>query len=247
MNRLEPLIFSDPLIAVAVLAIVFAGSIVQAGLGMGFGLTVAPTLALIDPALVPATALYLGMATSAVAAWNERQSIVWREVNIGTAGRIVGILIGLSILLKLTDLSAFSLIFGTIILVAVVISIAGWQLALNTRNLVAMGFVSGLMGIITSVGAPPLALIYQSQNPKAARPTLAAFFMIGCAVSLTLLYATGLTGLTSFLAALFVAPAAVAGTWAGRRGRGRFDARYRPFLLMVAGVASILLILRGLT
>lgn len=246
MTTLEPLIFSDPLAAIAVLAIVFAGAVVQAGLGMGFGLTVAPALALIDPALVPASALYMGTATAAIGAMNERSGIVWREVGIGMAGRFAGIIAGLAVLISITDLSTFSLIFGCIILAAVLISVAGWQLALNTANLLGMGFVSGLMGIVTSVGAPPLALIYQSQDPAAARPTLAAFFMFGGALSLALLYASGLAGLTSFLGALFIAPAAFLGTFMGRRSRGRFDARYRPILLVIAGAASILLILRGI-
>ena len=102
----EPLVFQSLWIALAVIAIVFTGSIVQAGLGMGFGLTVAPILALLDPVLVPICALYLGMATSIAGAWNERANIVWREVNICISGRILGILVGLYILLGLTSINA---------------------------------------------------------------------------------------------------------------------------------------------
>ena len=247
MLEFEPQVFQSFWIALAVIAIVFAGSIVQAGLGMGFGLTVAPILALLDPVLVPICALYLGMATSIAGAWNERANIVWREVNICISGRILGILVGLFILLGLTSIKTFSLVFGIVILFAVLLSAVGWQLVLNMRNLFAMGVVSGFTGVITSVGAPPLALIYQNQPATKSRATLATFFALGGFISLVVLYSAGLGSLAHFWLALFMAPPAVLGTMAGRRLKSGFDRRYRVFLLGIAVVASLMLIYRGLS
>lgn len=229
------------------MAIVFAGAIVQAGLGMGFGLTVAPILALLDPVLVPASALYLGTATSVAGAWSERSNIVWREVTTCLLGRVIGILFGLYILVGLTGLKTFSLVFGVIILFAVLLSAAGWKLALNLQNLFSMGVVSGFTGVITSVGAPPLALIYQHQPALQSRATLATFFASGGFISLVALHVVGLANLTHFWLALFMAPAAIAGTLAGRRLKTGFDRRYRVFLLGIAVVASLMLIYRGLS
>ena len=247
MLEIEPQLLQSVWIAVAVLMIVFAGSVVQAGLGMGFGLTVAPILALLDPVLVPVSALYLGTATSIAGAWSERNSIIWKEAGICLVGRVSGIFVGLYVLLGLTSLATFSLVFGSVILFAVVLSIAGWQLALNMRNLFAMGVVSGFTGVITSVGAPPLALIYQNQPARQTRPTLATFFALGGAASLLVLHGAGLANLTHLWLALFMAPAAILGTWYGRRLKGRFDSRYRVFLLGIAALASVLLIFRGLS
>lgn len=242
----EPLLFSQPLIALTVFAVVFMGSVVQAGLGMGFGLMVAPILALLDPALVPAAALYLGTLTSVFGATAERNNIAWKQVGIGMIGRASGILAGTVVLLQIADRGMFSLIFGCLILMAVALTAFGWNMKLKASNLIGMGVISGFMGVITSVGAPPLALIYQSQDPKFARPTLAAFFAIGGALSLLSLYITGYAGWDDLWMALFMLPASLAGTWAGRVTRGRFDKRYRPALLVIAGLASILLIARGL-
>lgn len=51
---------TNPWLLTAVLAIVFFASIVRFGLGMGFGLTAAPLLAVVDLQLVPAiTAMVL--------------------------------------------------------------------------------------------------------------------------------------------------------------------------------------------
>ncbi len=225
----------------------FAGAIVQAGLGMGFGLAVAPLLALLDPALVPASALYLGMATALFGAIRERENIAWSQVGVGMLGRSSGILCGVVALIYMTDRSTFQLVFGLLIAFGVLLSAFGWQLKLTLGSLVSMGGISGLMGVITSVGAPPLAIIYQNEDPKTARPTLAAFFAFGGAISLTALYLTGWAGLREFWMACAMAPAAILGTLVGRGLKGRFDASYRPLLLVVAGIASVLLIMRGVS
>ena len=247
MPGIEPLVFQSLWVAIAVLAIVAMGSVVQAGLGMGFGLTVAPVLALIDPALVPAPALYLGMSTAIIGAVSESRSISWKQVGTGMIGRTVGIVSGVVLLTLLVDRTSFQLLFGILIAAAVALSIIGWKLKLSIASLLSMGWISGFMGVITSVGAPPLALIYQEQPSETARPTLAAFFAFGGFISLVALYSTGWAGIREFYLALFMAPAAIIGTLFGRHVREKFDANYKPALLFVAGTASILLIIKGLS
>lgn len=247
LAELEPHIFASVWVALAIAFIVFSGSVVQAGLGMGFGLTVAPVLALIDPVLVPVPALFMGTATAIWGAVGERANIVWKEVGIGMAGRASGILIGTFVLLQMTSRSTFSLVFGIIIMFAVGLSLAGWRLPLTIRNLMAMGFVSGFTGVITSVGAPPLALIYQHRPATETRATLATFFAIGGMASLSVLYVSGWANLSHLWIALFMVPPAFVGTVIGRRVRGRFDKRYRHFLLGIAALASVLLIIRGVS
>lgn len=226
--------------------IVAIAAIVQFGLGMGFGLTAAPLLALLDPNLVPAPALFLGMLTSAWGAWNERTAIRWDEVGIGTIGRVVGVAAATATLALLAGQDAFQLIFGVMIGIAVALSASGWRLAFTRVSLVAMSTLSGLMATITSVGAPPLALIYQDRPAREARPTLAAFFAVGCAVALAGLFATGLAGSHDVVLAALMLPPMAAGLFIARHLKGRFDKRYRPALLTVAGLAAIMLIFRGL-
>lgn len=247
LAELEPHVFASVWVTMAIVLIVMSGSIVQAGLGMGFGLTVAPVLALIDPVLVPVPALFMGTVTAIMGAMAERNNVVWREVGIGMTGRTTGILIGSVALLQMTSQSTFSLVFGVIILLAVALSLAGWRLQLTIRNLLAMGFVSGFTGVVTSVGAPPLALIYQHRPAVETRATLAAFFAFGGMMSLIVLYASGWATLSHLWIAMFMAPPAFIGTLIGRKLRGRFDKRYRYFLLAIAAFASVLLIIRGMS
>ncbi|MEZ5873068.1 MAG: sulfite exporter TauE/SafE family protein [Nitratireductor sp.] len=228
------------------MACVIAASVVQFGLGMGFGLTAAPLLALIDSQLVPASTLFIGFASSAWGAWGERSEIVWGEVWLAACGRAIGVVVAIGVLSLLTSRDTFTLVFGIMIAIAVLMSIAGWRIPLTRKSLLAMAILSGAMGTITSVGAPPLAIVYQDRPSRAARPTLAAFFAIGCAMSLAGLYASGWAGQSDFLLALFMVPGMVVGALIASRLRDRFDRRYRPALLAISGAAAIILIFRAL-
>lgn len=239
-------LLADPLTLTAILAIVVLAAVIQFGLGMGFGLFAAPLLALIDPLLVPAPTLFLGMATSGLTAVRERSAIVWPEVWIAALGRIVGMLAATALLAALTDRETFSLVFGLMLALAVAMSLLGLRLPFSRPALGAMGGVSGLMGTITSVGAPPLAILYQDRSSTRARPTLAAFFSIGCAISLVGLFAAGWATWADAILALVMAPGMLVGGLISARLRGAFDARFRPFLLAISGLAALILILRGL-
>ena len=246
VNPFDLPIFDRPLVIFAVALVVVAGAIVQSGLGMGFGLMAAPLLALIDPSLVPAPALFISLVTGLVVACRERAGIVWPEVGIGAFGRLIGVVAGTVLLARIGDGKMFQLVFGLLIGLAVVLSAGGWRLAFSWRSLNAMGVVSGLMGTITSVGAPPLAIIYQDRDPRTARPTLAAFFAAGCALSLLGLAVAGLTGWRDLMLGVLMLPPMIVGFLLAGLFRGRFDRGYRPALLAIAGFAALGLIWRGL-
>lgn len=246
MPEAGSLLAASPWVIAGALVVVFFAAIVQIGLGMGFGLTAAPLLALLDPALVPAPMLVLGFVTASWGAWRERGGIVWREVGLGSVGRIAGVAGGALVLAVLVDHKTFLLIFGGLIALAVILSASGWRLAFTARSLLAMSTVSGLMGTITSVGAPPMALIYQHRGVAHARPTMSAFFALGCLLSLGGLFASGWAGPRDLVLALALAPAMLAGLVAAGLMRGRFDTRFRPALLVISGSAAVMLILRGL-
>ncbi|MFP1630487.1 TSUP family transporter [Zhengella sp. ZM62] len=236
-----------PWVAAAVVLIATVAAVVQFGLGMGFGLTAAPLLALIDPELVPVSTLYLGFAASAWTAFDERRAIVWPEVWTAAIGRLAGVLVATAVLVWISDRKAFSLVFGLMVGLAVILSVAGWRLRFGRASLLSMAAVSGLMGTITSVGAPPLAIVYQDRPAAQARPTLAAFFAIGCVLSLAALYLSGWAGLRDLALALIMVPGMLAGWIIARLLAGRFDRRYRPALLAVAGIAAVILVIRGLS
>lgn len=243
---MDPILAGSPLLLAAVLSIVFVAAIVQAGLGMGFGLAAAPLLALLDSALVPAPVLILGFASSLWVAVQAPPLIRWAEVWIGTAGRVTGVALATTFLVAASDPRAFSLAFAAMIGIAVALSAAGWRLGFSRPKLVALATLSGLMGTLTSVGAPPLALIYKERPPREARATLAAFFTLGCTASLAGLWGAGRLGWGDLGLAALMAPAMVAGLWTAGRFSGAFDRRYRGLMLAASALAAVLLTVRAL-
>ncbi len=235
----------SPATMVFAAVIIILGCIIQSGLGMGFGLMVAPLMALIDQQLVPAPTLFLGLFTALWGAWLDRSHIRWNEVWLAGAGRTAGVLVGLLLIFWLSGAGGFSLLFGIMVLSAVVLSVTGHALPFNWLSLSAMGLVSGTMGTITSVGAPPLALVYQGREPQASRATLAAFFALGCAVSLAGLFVSGFAGVRDVYLALAMVPPMVFGMWFAQRFKTGFVRWYRPWLLCVAGAAGLLLMAKG--
>ena len=239
-------VYLPSILAIALMClIVLIASVIQASLGMGYGLTAAPLLALVDPVFVPAATILVGLMTSSMGAWSERSSINWSEVKYVSSGRLPGAAVAGFLLSIIANTSVFMIVFGAGVGFAVLLSAFNRTLAKTPVTLSTMGAISGLMGTITGVGAPPLALIYQGSYAGDARPTLAAIFAVGCFVSAVVLAIIGWMGIRELLLCALMIPPMAAGTYIGRRTHGLIDRRYRTALLSIAGVASVTLIARG--
>ena len=241
------LILYSPGQTAIIVVIIFLAAIIQVVLGMGFGMMAAPLAALIDPSLVPAPVMIAGMVTACWTAWVERRDIIWQEVGFGTTGRLFGIFAAVLVLSHVAGGKTFLLVFGVLTGLAVIISASGWRMRFDMPNLVGISVVSGFMGTITSVGAPPLAVLYAGQPAQTSRATLSAFFAFGAIMSLSAQFGTGLAGRAELIHGLMMLVPMLAGIAAAARIKSRFDRRYRTALLAVAGMASVLLIYRGLS
>lgn len=242
---METLLASPSLLALACV-LVLLGTLVQAGLGMGFGLFAAPLLALIDPVFVPVPAIYMGLLVSSYVVIGQRRLVRWREVRLGLGGRLFGVMLATLLLGVIADERTFQLLFGCMILLTLLLSLCGWHMKIGRVSLFGMGQLSGFMGTITSVGGPPMALLYQHQSAAEARPTLAAFFTLGGVMSLAGLYLSGWAGWAETLATLVLLPPMLLGLFVSRYLRGAFDRSFRPWLVGISAAAAALLIYRGL-
>ena len=227
-------------------AIVVLAVVVQTTTGMGFGLTAAPLLAMIDTRMVPVPILVLGMVTAIIAASKERQIARFDEAGWGLAGRFAGMIIALGLLVLWPDRSSFALMFSVGILLAIAMSIAGLRFELSRRSLLAMGTLSGLMGTITSVGAPPMALIYQNVRAEHARATLNTFFAAGAAISFLGLLVIGRVTMSDVILVAFLAPVMLATTYFAPRLNASVARRYRPVVLSLSAIAAVNLLFRAL-
>ncbi|MDM8349053.1 sulfite exporter TauE/SafE family protein [Pseudomonas sp. sp1636] len=228
------------------LLIVLGGSLVQGLLGIGFGLLAAPLLYLLDPGYVPGPVLLLGFLLACCMLLGHRQALAWRRPLPAILARLPGAWCG-GLLLGLLPSAWLGLLLGACVLLATVSSYRWLEVRCNPHNLALAGFCSGLLGTATSVGGPPMALVYQTRERLGARDELAAFFLLTTPVSLLVLLYQGRLPLDYLHSTLKLAPGVLAGYALARCLDGRFDTRSpRRLLLLLSLLAAGGLLMRSL-
>jgi len=110
-----------------------------------------------------------------------------------------------------------------------------------------VGLVSGFAGTATSIGGPPMAILYQRHPPRQIRTTLAVYFMIGAGLSLAGLGLAGQLDMHRALLAACLAPVLPVGAVLGRTLRSRLPAhRVRPAVLAVCAASATALLVKSL-
>lgn len=225
---------------------VFVGALVQGSAGIGLGAIAAPVLLLISPLLVPGPLLALGALLSALISAREWRSIDRKGLSIALLGRMAGAIVA-GATLSMIPLAGYDLLFGVLVLSAVVLSTTGWRVSPTARNLLTAGAASGFMGTLTAIGAPPMALVYQHGAPATLRSTLAAYFVLGASFSIVVLAAVGKFGAAQIEASLLFLPSLAAGFWASNHIIPHMSSdRARRAVLWVVGASALVLIFKAL-
>ena len=220
-------------------AMVLVGACLQGVGGLGFAMFSAPLAALFFPELVPGPLITLACPLSLMAALRERQAIDWGQAGTWLAGRVAGTA-GAAWCLALLSADTLALLFALLILAAVALSVGGWRVEPNRRNVLVAGIASGVMGTITSAGAPPFAIALQRQRAEVLRATLGCIFFAGSAVSLATLAAIGRMGRHELLLAVLLAPWMLVGfSVSGRLSALLRQRSPRPLLLGLATAGAL--------
>jgi hypothetical protein len=102
---------------------------------------------------------------------------------------------------------------------------------------------AGTTGTATSIGGPPIGLVYQQETGPRIRATLSLYFVVGNLLALAALAAAGHLPGRALSAGLLLAPCAMAGFVIASRLRGFLDrGRIRVAVLLVAAASAIILI-----
>lgn len=229
------------------LLIVMSGIILQTWVGIGFGLLAAPILYLIDPAYIPVPVLILGFSLSLLLVLNQRKLLCWRRILPAIIARFPGCWCG-ALLLVAAPPYLLSILFGCVLLMAVLISIFTCKITLNPTTLSLGGFFSGLVGTATSVGGPPIALVYQDVDRITARNELAAFFLIGTPISILFLALQGRVDMSSLLLSLKMLPGVLVGFGVARLCDNRISvSSTKPVLLFISSASAIMILYKGIS
>jgi len=225
--------------------VVFA-SVLQVSIGMGFGMLASPLIALVKPDLVPGSILAMGLFVAFSGAWRERRNISHNELKLGVVGRVIGSIMAFGLLIIIPNVESFLIVFGVLMLVAIGMAAFGQNITFTDKSLLNLSILSGLMGSITAVGAPPMALIYHDRDPSIVRPTLNAFFFSGSVLGLISLGFSGWISTQDFIAAMIFLPAMFIGILISAPFKKLPSGVLSKLLLGMSALASIMLIFRGL-
>ena len=229
-----------------VFAITTFAACVQGAVGFGVSLISAPLIVMIDPGFVPGPMIAAGTFLTILIAVRERNSIHKAGLAWALGGRVPGIGAAL-VLLSVVPKDKMGLLVGWAVLIAVVLSVAGWRVEVRPVNLFLAGSLSGLMGTSASIGGPPMALLYQRNPGPEFRGTMSAYFVVGGLSSLTALFFAGRFHAYEARLALYLLPGIITGfllllrfaIWLDRR-RGLA----RACILGLCAVAGIVNVVR---
>lgn len=236
----------SPIGFVAIFVTVFAGALVQGSIGFGLNLIAVPVIAVYQPAVLPAASIIFALPMTLGSALRERTQIDRNAVLWTTLGRLPGIVLGAWVVSRLST-EALSLVIGAIVLFAVVMSLTTMRITIDRRSQATAGFLGGLMGTASSIGGPPLALLYQYEPGPTMRATLGAAFLIGSGLSLGALGVAGEVSKLHWHFGLTMVPAILLGLFASRFTHSKLDAGWlRPCVLGFSALAGLGVVIRGI-
>jgi uncharacterized membrane protein YfcA len=231
--------------SVVALAILLA-SCLQASIGFGIGMLAAPIVALVDPALIPGTLIMVATLVTLMVVVREREDIDLHGTGWALVGRVPGTIAG-AVLLAMLPHRALVILLAAVVLVGVVLTSTGWIPAPRRRNVVLAGATSGVLGTATSIGGPPMALVWQRNSGARLRGTMSGFFLVGSVMSIAALAVVGAVDARTLWGFAVMIPAAVAGYLLSRRINRFLDPKRLRWLAIGAStLGAVVLIGREL-
>ena len=231
---------------IAALLVTFFAASIQGVVGVGFAMVSVPILALIDPRLAPVPQLLITMPLTVSMAWRERRHVQLSGIGWIVGGRIPGVMIGVA-LLAVASQATLDLAIAAMVLLGVAVIGSGYHLARTPYTDFGAGVLSGVSGLVASIGGPALALLYSQDDGPTRRSNLAVIFTIGLVITLSARIVSDNISWDDVRIALVLFPAMALGYVASLRFRNRIPqtaARYA--ILVLSFAAAIGLIMRAL-
>ncbi len=224
--------------------VVFAAA-VQGTLGMGFAILAVPVMSLINPVLAPVPQLFLSLPQSIGAVTRERSRVDRRGVFWIFLGTLPGAAIGVWLLSIATD-RTLDIFIGMMVLVAVLILAGGVRLVRNGAVEFGAGVFAGVSSYVSTVGGPPVALLYSKDEGPTVRATLGLIFLFGTSITLIVRIAAGDITSTDVVLGLSLMPAAAVGfamsSWLKERIA---SSQLRAGIFILSGAAAVALLGRA--
>lgn len=224
------------------IGIVTLGSILQGSVGFGLGPFSVPLLLLVNPVFIPGPVLLAALLLTILMFKREKHAVNIKEIKWAVVGRFFGTILGASVL-TIVSKNHLSLLFSCVILFSILIFISGIKLKLSNPNLILVGIMSGFMGTTTSIGGPPMGLLYQYKSGPRIRGTLSGIFMIGTVLAIISLIIINKFGVIELQATFVLLPGIIIGYFLSFYTKRILDKGFiRPAVLIASSIAALFLI-----
>ncbi len=234
-----------PELAIATVVIA-VGAAVQGGVGFGMNLFAAPLLALLDPDLVPGPAIAAAVSLTVLVAIRERASIDRRGVAYALIGRVPGTVAGAVLIASIPE-RGVSVTVGIAVLLAAALNVSRFRMRPTAPTLLTAGVVSGFASTVSSIGGPPMAIVYANEPGPVIRGSLSLIFVVGGSMSLVALAVVGDFGRKEALVSLLLLIPGGIGFLASKGLARHVDAgRTRAAVLLVSVAGAVLVLLKAL-
>ncbi len=241
---MEHLVPSPAWFALAFLITALASGL-QATVGFGFSLMSVPLLALIDPSLAPIPQMVCALPLGFAIFWRERGEADLRGVLWILIGRVPGAFLGLALLWVFAR-GALDLVLGVFVLVSVGLIGSGWKVPQSRWSKLGAGIASGTFAQISSIGGPPLALLYRERRGPTLRASLALVFCLGIVLNFIARALGGELPWPEVRSGILLTPALAFGILIGRVCAPLVEGGFlRTAVLWVAGLAGTTIIARA--
>ena len=233
-------------VAVILAATLVIGAAVQGLVGLGLGLVAAPVTTLLEPQLMPGLLLWLAFLLPVITLVRDHHQIDWRGLSWALPARVPGTAIGV-VLVSWFSARELGIAVALMVLASVLVTLRSIELSVTRPILLAAGLVSGIAGTTTSIGGPPLAILYQHRPPTQIRSTLAVYFLCGAGLSLVGLGLAGSLNRATFLLAAAMVPCLFLGFAVSRLLHRAVPAHHiRGGVLIVCAASAMALLVKSL-
>lgn len=223
--------------------IYFFASLIQASVGIGGALIAAPLLILINPIFVPIPILLANIALTVAVARKNWSDIHFHDLRYMITGRVLGTIPALLIITS----AYFDIVFAIVILAAVGISAVGWKIVINRLSLTMTGVLSGFMGTLTSIGGPPVALLYQQVPKEQFVATMSMQLVIGGLISVIGIGISAGITTEQITATLLLVPGMLAGYFfANKIAHLLNNEKIRYAVFILSGIAALTVLFKAL-
>lgn len=236
---------STPEFAVA-FAVSFVAAALHSTVGFGFALLSVPILSLLNPVFAPVPQLLVVFPLTLAIVLRERHAVEVRSTLWIFAGRVPGALVGVA-LLKMASAAALDILMSVMVIVGVIVVVTRGSFQRTAAREFGAGVASGTMAMVSAIGGPPIALLYRNDAGPTVRANLGLVFAIGICITLSVRAAAGEVSWDELVVGVALLPAVWLGLRASRSLIPRVDGpRLRNAIVVIAGAAASMLLLRGL-